>query len=68
VAEGISAFQQGGLYLRVGDSYIRILRSDSAVLGDRLFVSLVFGEKLLASCLITVSSGSRADGIEDAVP
>jgi hypothetical protein len=42
VAEGISAFQQGSLYLRVGGSYIRILRSDSAVLGNRQFVTLIF--------------------------
>ena len=45
MAEGISAFQQGGLYLRVSGSYIRILRSDSAVFGGCQFVTLIFGEE-----------------------
>jgi hypothetical protein len=29
----------------VGGSYIRILRSDSAVFGGRQFVTLIFGEE-----------------------
>jgi hypothetical protein len=35
----------------VGGSYIRILRSDSAVFGGRQFVTLIFGEERRSSLI-----------------
>jgi len=38
-------FDKGVSTSEVGGSYIRILRSDSAVFGGRQFVTLIFGEE-----------------------
>jgi hypothetical protein len=57
VAEGISAFQQGGLYLRDRRQLYPDLALSFGVLGSRQFVTLIFGEEPPSSSLIAVSSG-----------
>jgi hypothetical protein len=66
VAEGISPSNKVVSTSGVGGSYIRILRSDSAVLGGRQFVTLIFGEEPPARSLIAGSVWPRADEIGDA--